>query len=89
MSDYLKFCEDSVIPTRSVKLYPYNKPWVSKELKEMLNIKKRCIASKDIDGRKLIQKVLNKKVRECKLQYKTKIEDMFKRNQSKDLKYMV
>ena len=83
ITDYLKFCEDSIIPIRSVKLYPNNKPWVSKELKEMLNIKKRCIASKDVDGRKLIQKTLNKKVRECKMQYKNKIEDMFKSNNTK------
>lgn len=40
ISSYLSFCVDAVIPTKQIKLYPNNKPWVTKDLKQWLNNKK-------------------------------------------------
>ena len=40
VSDYIRFCEDSMIPTKTVKVFANNNPWVTKELKELLNIQK-------------------------------------------------
>ncbi len=39
VSDYIKFCVESVIPTKTYKMFPNNKPWVSKKLKQLLNKK--------------------------------------------------
>ena len=36
---YIQFCEDLVTTTKKIKCYPNNKPWVSKELKEIINEK--------------------------------------------------
>ena len=36
----MKFCEETVIKTKSVPVYPNNKPWVTKDLKVHLNQKK-------------------------------------------------
>ena len=40
VTSYVKFCEETVIKTKSVHAYPNSKPWVTKELKVHLNQKK-------------------------------------------------
>ena len=42
VSAYVKYCVDEVIPSKNVLIYPNNKPWVSKELKSVINKKKKC-----------------------------------------------
>ena len=39
---YVKFCEETVIKTESVHVYPNNKPRVTKDLKVHLNQKETC-----------------------------------------------
>jgi hypothetical protein len=33
ISDYVNFCVESVVPPKTCKIFPNNKPWVSKHLK--------------------------------------------------------
>ena len=40
VTSYVKFCEETVIKTKSMHVYPNNKPWVTKDLKVHLNQKK-------------------------------------------------
>ena len=40
-SEYIMFCEDCVIPRKTVKIYANNKPWVTKKIKRILNIKRK------------------------------------------------
>ena len=40
VTSYVKFCEETVIKTKSVHVYPNNKPCVTKDLKVRLNQKK-------------------------------------------------
>lgn len=41
VSAYITFCVDSIIPSKKVTIFPNNKPWVTKDLKNILNKKKR------------------------------------------------
>lgn len=41
VSSYVSFCVDSIIASKTVTIFPNNKPWVTKGLKEILNKKKR------------------------------------------------
>lgn len=41
ITGYINFCVDSIVPNKMVKCYPNNKPWVTKEIKSLLNNKKR------------------------------------------------
>ena len=34
---YIKFCVDSVVPKKTVKIYPNSKPWVTKHITSLLN----------------------------------------------------
>ena len=49
-----------IVPTKSVKCYGNNKPWVTKELKVHLNNKKKALSGTDRHELKLAQKKLKK-----------------------------
>lgn len=40
VTHYTSFCEDMLIPTKSVKVFSNNKPWITKALQTTLNEKK-------------------------------------------------
>ncbi len=42
VSSYILFCEDMLIPCKTVKIFPNNKPWFTKSLKALMN--ERCRA---------------------------------------------
>lgn len=37
VSSHITFFVDNIIPTKKVTIFPNNKPWITKELKEILN----------------------------------------------------
>ena len=91
ITSYLKFCTDMIIPTKEVKIYANNKPWLTKDVKELVNKKKSALSNNRVNL-KDIQKELCKKIKNAKHQYKVKVENLFKSNNSKDawrgLKYL-
>ena len=56
ITSYINFCVDSVIGTIEIKIYPNNKPWVSKELKHHLNLKKIAFIQDDLQKTKDLTK---------------------------------
>ena len=82
-SSYINFCTDLNIPVKVVTVFPNNKPWVSKEVKEIINEKKRAL-SNDRTALKTVQKKLREKICNAKRVYKDKIENLFKSRQAKD-----
>ncbi len=40
VSSWVAYFKDTVIPKKVVKIYPNNKPWVRKQLKDLLKKKK-------------------------------------------------
>ena len=64
--------------SKEIKCYPNKKPWVSKELKELLNLKKKAFLEKDQNKIKESNKLLKLKVAEGKKRYKEKIEHSFR-----------
>lgn len=77
ISSYLTFCEGTVIPTKQVKLYPNNKPWVTKDLKQCLNNKKVAFLQGDTHRVKQFNSELRRKTRLAKLHYKNKVKEKF------------
>lgn len=43
LTDYFNFCADVVSPTRTVRCYPNNKPWVTQEVKAVLSRNKAAL----------------------------------------------
>jgi len=77
LTDYINFCTSMVVPTKAVTCFGNNKPWVTKDLKMLLNRKKHLLAVKDRNQLKGVQKEINKTIAECKRKHKAKVENLF------------
>ena len=48
ITEYVKWCESNCVDSKDVKVYPNNKPWVTKELKLCLNRKNHAFLKGDM-----------------------------------------
>ena len=78
ITSYIRFCEDNIVSKKSIKIFPNNKPWVTKRIKNTLNDKKIAFQSGSLVDRKIVQARLRNELKEGKRKYKTKIENLFK-----------
>ena len=60
ITDYINFCVDCNIPSKTLKCYPNNKPWVTKDLKMLINQKKAAFHSNDTNNLRTINEQLKK-----------------------------
>ena len=58
VSDYKFVCVECSVPPMEVKLYPNNKPWMTKPIKPVINQKKCAFQRKDEEELKAVQKKL-------------------------------
>ena len=72
---YISFCEESAIPTKHVKVYANNKPWVTSSLKQVLMKKHSAFHNGDEDENREATKEVRAEIKRAKLQYKNKIEE--------------
>lgn len=80
ISNYISFCEEMLIPRKTIKIFPNNKPWFTNSLKALMN--ERCIAFHEGNlAKKLeLQKEIKIEVRRAKLNYKKKLEEQLSMN---------
>ncbi|KAI3360473.1 hypothetical protein L3Q82_002368 [Scortum barcoo] len=83
-TDYINFCMDTVVPVRSVRCFANNKPWITSDIKGLLNQKKKAFKDGDTQELKQIQKELRVQLREAKEQYRKKIEQRMQNNNMRD-----
>ncbi len=60
---YVHFCAESVVARKTVKVFSNNKPWVTKQVREVLNRKKQAFREGDRDQLKGVQKELKRVLR--------------------------
>ena len=77
VTSYTQFCVDSVIPSKQITIFPNNKPWVTKDLKGVLNKKKIIFYQGSTEERKLVNKEVKAVIRRAKQTYKNKVESKF------------
>ena len=82
--DYIRFCEDMIIPTKTIKVFPNNKPWITKSIKILLNEKKIVFQTGDREHRKRIQTRLRAELRKGQRTFKDKIEKQFGTGRMRD-----
>ncbi len=66
--DYLNFCMDFVVPIKTVRCFQ-NKPWITSNVKEILNSKKR-----NKEKLKRVQREHKVRLRAAKEEYRRKVE---------------
>ncbi|KAI3352640.1 hypothetical protein L3Q82_019221, partial [Scortum barcoo] len=84
-TDYINFCMDTVVPVRSVRCFANNKPWITSDIKGLLNQKKKAFKDGDTQELKQIQKELRVQLREAKEQYRRKIEQRMQNNNMREV----
>ena len=85
ITDYINFCVDCIVPAWTVTCYSNNKPWITKDIKAVLNNKKRTIRDGNRDEVRRVQGVLKLIIREAKDNYRRKLENKFQRNNMRDV----
>ncbi|KAI3353517.1 hypothetical protein L3Q82_020036, partial [Scortum barcoo] len=86
-TDYINFCMDTVVPVRSVRCFANNKPWITSDIKGLLNQKKKAFKDgwRHTQELKQIQKELRVQLREAKEQYRRKIEQRMQNNNMREV----
>ena len=80
MCGYIDFCVECTIPQKTVKMFPNNKPWITKRIKGIINRKKLAFLKNDKEEYRSVQKELKEEIRKEKEQYKNKIKCHFTYN---------
>lgn len=80
---YVNYLKDSIIPTREVKIFPNNKPWLNRAVKEALHRKHEAFLHGDTKEKGEANKEARFEIKKAKLQYKRKIEEKFQSNNLK------
>ena len=84
ISSYIKFCEESIVKTKVVKIYANNKPWVTKELKGFIVQKNYAFIQKDDLRKNETTKELTRQISIARHRYKDKIQKKFTKGKAKE-----
>ena len=71
----MTFCRDMIVPARTVRCFPNNKPWITSDIKRLLNQKKAAYREGDRQKRRLVQRELKRSLRQAKEEFKRKVQD--------------
>ena len=82
---YVRFCVEMLIPTKVVKTYPNNKPWVTKGIADVLKRRQEAFRQGSTEDVKQLQKEARKEISENKKKFRHKVEDSFAWNNSRQL----
>jgi hypothetical protein len=74
ISDDVNFCVESVVPAKTCKTFPNNKPWVPKHLKSLLDRKKAVYTGGDRQALRDVQRELKRQILVDKEAYKQRVE---------------
>ena len=83
VTSYITFCSESIFPTKTVKIYPNDKPWITSSLRKAIVDKHNSHGTGAIDYNHK-QCSVNGSIQAAKNKYKHKVESMFNTNSTKD-----
>ncbi|TWW81812.1 hypothetical protein D4764_01G0016270 [Takifugu flavidus] len=80
ITDYINFCVENTVPTRTVRSFSNSKPWITPDIKALLKEKKRAFVSGDKEELKTVQRELRRMIRQEKDNYRRKMENQLQQN---------
>lgn len=80
LTEYMNFCMDTVVPVRTVSCFPNNKPWVTSEVKAVLNKNKKAFKNRNHEEMRQVQRELNLCLKEAMEEYRRKLESKLREN---------
>ncbi|KAI3359006.1 hypothetical protein L3Q82_015389, partial [Scortum barcoo] len=85
ITDYINFCVETTVPTKRVRCFSNNKPWVTPDLRALLLEKRTAFQSGDRDELRRGRGILKRKIKECKASYRRKMEDHLQQNNVREV----
>ncbi|KAK0137741.1 hypothetical protein N1851_026045 [Merluccius polli] len=75
VTDYINFCVDTIVPKKTIRHYPNNKPYITSEVKGCINRKNVAFKSGDRGGMAEAQKELNRMLSEARRNHGAALEE--------------
>ncbi|KAL8579300.1 hypothetical protein ACOMHN_010884 [Nucella lapillus] len=74
VTSYIAFCINMIVPSKQVRSFPNNKPWVTKEVGDILRQRQQAFQEGNKEEVKRLQKEVKKTVLANKQRFKEKVE---------------
>ncbi|KAI3366225.1 hypothetical protein L3Q82_010061, partial [Scortum barcoo] len=68
LTDYINFCVENTVPTRTVRSFSNSKPWITPDIKALLKEKRRAFVSGNKEELKSVQRELRRMIRASRSQ---------------------
>ncbi len=80
---FIRKCIEDVIPTKTISIYPNQKPWINSDVRSALSARTSAFKSGNTDDRKQASYDLRRSIKAAKRQYKNKVERTIQQQQPK------
>ncbi len=73
---FIRKCIDDVVPTKTIRIYPNQKPWINSDVRSALSARTSAYKSGNSDDRKQASYDLRRSIKAAKRTYKTKLKNI-------------
>ncbi len=81
---FIRKCVEDVVPTKTIRIYPNQKPWINSDVRAALSAQTSAFKSRNFDDRQASYD-LRKSIKATKRQYKNKVEEQFNTNNARSI----
>ncbi len=82
---FIRKCIDDVVPTKTIRIYPNQKPWINSDVRSALSARTSAFKSGNSDDRKQASYDLRRSIKAAKRTYKNKVEEHFNNNNPRSM----
>ncbi len=82
---FIRKCIEDVVPTKTIRIYPNQKPWINSDVRSALSARTSAFKSGNTDDRKQASYNLRRSIKAAKRQYKNKVEEHFNNNNPRSM----
>ncbi len=82
---FIRKCIEDVVPTKTIRIYPNQKPWINSDVRSALSARTSAFKSGKTDDRKQASYDLRRSIKAAKRQYKNKVEEQFNNNNPRSM----
>ncbi len=82
---FIRKCIDDVVPTKTIRIYPNQKPWINSDVRSALSARTSAFKSRNTDDRKQASYDLRRSIKVAKRTYKNRVEEHFNNNNPRSM----
>ncbi len=82
---FIRKCIEDVVPTKTIRIYPNQKPWINSDVRSALSVRTSAFKSGNIDNQKQASYDLRRSIKAAKRQYQNKVEEHFNNNNPRSM----